>query len=584
MRRTLMMFVSLFALATVAVFFQPKSAQAYPGFARKYNFPCAFCHIQWPKLADTGHFFKDRGFMMSSTGKANGLDMMFEKPGNQNYFPIGFHMSMAYYGSQVQGVATHNNGAGNQAYYAPGSVDPALNNGGGNFVTNSSGSLESNSPSTQGRGGWANGASANTPWDIESGGLLNNWISFWVQPGYNGASGLNIVKLWVRFDDLFNTTWLNIYAGKSSLDAPFSNQRNVYIGTSSPWTMYDFQPGTAEVMNNGGASSAGFNFIGMGALYYDGDMFALNNDATQIRYFGYHINSPTSCMTQKAFSINPCETRLSVSFAPNSSLYGGNSFVSGSGNANGFLAANAGSPSSGNVANNGFNYFAHLTQSFGGWGRTNGERIGVFALVGEGSAMPMGGGTAPATVYNREGVDFMINPIPNGGLNIFGAWEIAQDPTGMIAASPLLPGFNGSNYATNGVEYMTWLVQADWQPTFGGFFSQSGTNSNMISLIYNQLNMMQQPSFTGISALPGNFDNVLAFTLSDRYWLWGSDRADISLFAQYQFMINYGVAGALSAWSSNSGTGTGLVPGVGSNQFFGNVEANNFAVGIDFAY
>ncbi|EQD24462.1 MAG: Cytochrome 572, partial [Leptospirillum sp. Group IV 'UBA BS'] len=52
MRRTLMMFVSLFALASVAVFFMPKSAHAYPGFARKYNFPCAFCHIQWPRLGD----------------------------------------------------------------------------------------------------------------------------------------------------------------------------------------------------------------------------------------------------------------------------------------------------------------------------------------------------------------------------------------------------------------------------------------------------------------------------------------------------------------------------------------------------
>ena len=133
---------------------------------------------------------------------------------------------------------------------------------------------------------------------------------------------------------------------------------------------------------------------------------------------------------------------------------------------------------------------------------------------------------------------------------------------------------------------MTWLVQADWQPTFGGFFAQSGTNSNMISLIYNQLNMMQQPSFSGgIAALPGNYDNVLAFTLSDRYWLWGSDRADISLFAQYQFMINYGVAGALSGWATAAGDATtGGVTAVGRNQFFGNVEANNFSVGIDFAY
>ena len=519
--------------------------------------------------------------MMSSTGKANGLDMMFEKPGNQNYFPIGFHMSMAYYGSQVNGVAS---GPGGAAGYCAGNTHVCVSQNGS---TGTASQVAYNSQSTfNSRGGWANGASANTPWDIESGGLLNNWISFWVQPSYAGGGGFQIVKLWVRFNDLFNTTWLNIYAGKTAVDAPFSNQRNVYIGTSSPWTMYDYQPGTAEVMNNGGASDAGFNFLGVGALYYDGDMFELNNDVTSIRYFGYHIGSPSSCMTQKAFSIDPCETRLSVSFIPNSGLYGSNSGVSGIGVPANYNNGTTGSVLAGNnINNNGFNYFVHLTQSFGGWGRTNGERVGFFALVGQGAALPGGGGTNPSTTYNREGVDVMLNPIPNGGLNIFGAWEIAQDPTGMITASPFLPG-NGNNgaVATSGVEYMTWLVQADWQPTFNGFFAQSGTNSNMISLIYNQLNMMQQPGFeNGGSSinLPGNYNDVLAFTLSDRYWLWGSDRADISLFAQYQFMIDYGVAGALSGWSTAADVSNPLAT---SKQFFGNVEANNFSVGIDFAY
>ena len=565
MRRTLLMFVSLFALASVAVFFQPKSAHAFPGFARKYNFPCSFCHIQWPKLADTGNFFKDRGFMMSSTGKANGLDMMFEKPGNQNYFPIGFHMSMAYYGSQVNGVNTNNSSPGTQ---------------GGSTTTSNGVTTTNYNASLTTRGGWANGASANTPWDIESGGLLNNWISFWVQPGYNGSNGLDIVKLWVRFDDLLNTTWLNIYAGKSSVDPPFSNQRNVYIGTSSPWTMYDYTPGTAEVVHNGGASSAGFTFSG-NPLFYDGDQMQLNNDVTTIRYFGYHINSPASCMTQKAFSLNPCETRVSISFIPNSSLYAGQSGMSGSGQGNqsGSQGTNG---SSGVATSNGFNSFAHITQSFGGWGRTNGERIGAFALVGEGVALSGSGNGAGSqtSAFTRFGVDLMANPIPNGGLNIFAAWDVVNDPAGMISANGNVLGGNLGS-ATSGLEYMSWLVQADWQPTFGGFFAASGTNSNMISLIYNQLNMMQQPSFSGqTTALPGNFNNVLAFTLSDRYWLWGSDRADISLFAQYQYMINYGVAGALSGWDY-AATGSSIVSG---KQFFGNVEANNFSVGIDFAY
>jgi len=558
-----MMFVSLFALASVAVFFMPKSAHAYPGFARKYNFPCAFCHIQWPRLGDTGHFFKDRGFMMSSTGKANGLDMMFEKPGNQNYFPIGFHMSMEYQGSQVNGVA-NSNSTFLGSTPATTTCSPTCTT---TAATNNTSMTGSNS------GGWASGPGSNTIWDIESGGLINNWISFWVQPGGGGSPGptLGIVKLWVRFDDLFNTTWANLYVGKSSLDVPVSNQRALAIGTGAPFTMYDFQPGVPEVANNGGVASTWAFASGLG-LYNDADGMDFLNDQTSLRYFGYKIGSPSSCMTQKAFSIDPCETRVSVSFIPNSSLYGQTYFNSQS--TNGSTMG----------ANDGFSYFVHLTQSFGGWGRTNGERLGFFALVGEGTAAPSSGAgpSTPYVTYSRLGVDVMTNPIPNGGLNIDGAWEIVQDPTGLITAnSALMPG--GVGPATSGLEYMTWWISANWQPTFGGFFSQSGTNSNLFELIYNQLNMMQQPTFSSqTAALPGSYDNVLAFTLLDRYWLWGSDRADISLFAQYQFMINYGVSGALNALSAGSG---GTIAGVNAGgSYFGNVEANNFSVGLDFAY
>jgi hypothetical protein len=321
-------------------------------------------------------------------------------------------------------------------------------------------------------------------------------------------------------------------------------------------------------------------------MYYDGDQVAFNNDVTSIRYFGYHINNG-GCGTQKAFSVNPCETRVSISFIPNSSLYAGQSGMSGSGQSAPYVSGSStgGAP----VQSNGFNYFAHITQSWGGWGRTNGERLGVFALVGEGAAVPGSGlgGTAPATVYTRFGVDAMANPIPNGGLNIFAAWDIVTDPTGMISLnSTALPPSNlaagGTGATTGGLQYMSWLVQADWQPTFHGFFSASGTNSNMISLIYNQLNMMQQPTFSGLANLPGNFNNVMAFTLSDRYWLWGSDRADISLFAQYQYMIDYGVSGMLSNFASAAGGN--FAPGASGGSYFGNVEANNFSVGIDFAY
>ena len=355
--------------------------------------------------------------------------------------------------------------------------------------------------------------------------------------------------------------------------------------------MYDFQPGTPEVANNGGTSSFGFPSGGLG-LYLDGDAMEMMNDQTSLRYFGYHIGSPMACMTQKAFSLDPCETRVSISFIPNQSLYGQTGF---SGQNATYTSATSASIYGGNApnyspgqANNGFSYFAHITQSFGGWGRTNGERIGVFGMLGEGTATPGSGAGAnspAAAFYSREGVDVMVNPIPNGDLNIDGAWEIVNDPTGLITANTALMPTNIKGYgtATSGVEYMTWWASVNWQPTFNGFFSQSGTNSNLIELIYNQLDMMQQPTFAGATAaIPGNYDNVLAFTLLDRYWLWGSDRADISLFAQYQYMINYGVSGALNAFAANKGNAN--LGNIGGNSYFGNVEANNFSVGIDFAY
>ncbi len=543
MRRTLLMFVSLFALASVAVFFQPTSAHAFPGFARKYNFPCSFCHIQWPRLADTGHFFKDRGFMMSTTGKGNGLDMMFEKPGNQSYFPIGFHMEMAYGGSAVNGVSMPSTG----------------------------------STATQivGNGGWNSGAGANTIWDIESGGLINNWISFWVQPG-NGASpgAFGIVKLWVRFDDLFNTTWANLYVGKASQDHLESNQRALMIGQGSPFTMYDYQPGIPEVANNAGAAG-GASFAGLGGLYIDADGQEFNNDWTELRYFGYHINSPASCMTQASFSLDPCETRVNVDFIPNQGLYGSGPGDGVPGSNGSLTGGTLTSTFAGKTAltNNGFNFYGRVSQSFGGWGRTNGEQIGAFALVGMANpiAAPNGQGTNPNATYSREGIDIATNPIPNGGLNIDGAWEIVNDPSTMITTP-----FAGVGAQTGGVEYMVWYVDVSWQPTFGGYFAQSGTNSNLFELIYNQLDMMQQP----YANIAGSFNDVISFALLDRYWLWGSDRADISLFATWQYMVNDGVAGSLSAFAAKNGVAGSInTPG-----FFGNVEANNFAVGLDFAY
>ncbi len=533
-------------------------AWGYAGFSRSYNLPCEFCHIQWPKLSDQGEFFRDRGFMLSTTGRGNGLDLMFSRPEGQDYFPVGFHMAMAYGGAAVEGVGIP------ASRIRVGSADPEkipATELGGN--------------GSAGNGTWGNGAVAPTPWTLLSGGLLSPDISFWVEPGLrgpvNGTPVFGVFTLWVRFDDLFGTTLFNLYGGVTGQDAPFSNRRALQRAGETPWVMDDFEPGTAEVVTNSGLPFAGFGAASIPA-YYDADRYQMENDHTALRYFGYLFEN--GCGSEEAFSTDPCETRLSLSLMPNAGLYGNPDGV-----ATAAGAAAAGIP----PANDGFSFFTHLTQSFGGWGATNGERVGVFSLVGQ-SALQAGegGGANPDALFTREGVDLSVNPIPDGVLNIFGAWEFVSDPAGALVADPAI--FGSAVRATSGLSYTTWFLEADWQPTFHDFFSEEGTGSNMIILTYNQLRMLAQPVFAGIApSLPGNFDDVLSFGVADRYWLYGSDRTAISLFAEWQWMENDGV-GSVATQGGSRLEGFGTAAGAFSNGGFFNVESNVFLAGIDFSY
>nr|EES53235.1 MAG: hypothetical protein UBAL3_80150024 [Leptospirillum ferrodiazotrophum] len=546
-------------LSLVILLFMVSESYAYAGFSRSYDLPCAFCHIQWPKLSDEGNFFRDRGFMLSTTGVANGLDLLFERPEAQNYFPIGFHMTMAYGGQSLAGVATPSRkttlGDQDSSRISPVTLG------------------ENGAPSSS---SWSNGAFSPDPWTVLSGGLLSSWISFWAEPGVTGPvvdkTAFSVESLWVRFDALFGTTLLNLYAGDVSQDPPFSSRRALQKGEGTPYMMYDYLPGAPEIVTNSSMSS----FADYGSLvlpaYYDADRFQMKNNHTALRYFGYFFEN--GCGSDQSFSIDPCETRLSISLMPNSGLYGNPDGAPFSGG-----AAAAGVPGE----NNGFALFAHLTQSFGGWGATNGERVGLFALVGE-SALSLsgGGGASPDGVYHREGVDLSINPIPDGGLNIFGAWEIAVDPASALVANPAL--FGAGVAAISGLSYMSWFVEADYQPTIPGAVEETGSGSDMIILTANQVDMLEQPTFSGVAQqLPGNFDNVVEFGVADRYWLYGGDRTAISLFAEWQWMLNMGV-GSFLAKGGAALEGYGTAQGAFSSGSFSNVTSNSVLAGVDFSF
>lgn len=548
----------LLTLALVLVPGVTDIAWGYAGFSRSYNLPCEFCHIQWPKLSDQGEFFRDRGFMLSTTGTGNGLDLMFLRPEGQSYFPIGFHMSMAYGGAAVEGIGI------SSERLDVGNADPskisALSIGGNG---------------SSGGGTWGNGAVAPTPWALLSGGLLSPSISFWVEPGLRSpvtvSPALDIFALWVRFDNLFGTTLFNLYAGVTGQDTPFSNRRALIGTDETPYVMDDYMPGTAEVVTNSGIPFAGFGAASLPA-YYDADRFQMKNAHTAIRYFGYLFEN--GCGSEASFSFDPCETRLSVSFMPNAALYG---------NPDGLMTATGATAAGIPPGNNGFSFFTHLTQSFGGWGATNGERIGLFSLVGQSALSAAGTAEAsPDVLYTREGVDLSINPLPDGELNLFGAWEIVNDPAEALVADPAI--FGSNHPAISGLSYMTWFLEGDWQPSFHGFFESEGAGSDIVILTYNQLRMLAQPVFAGIAqSLPGNFDNVISFGIADRYWLYGSSRTAISLFAEWQWMENDGVGSAVTQGGTRL-EGFGAATGAFSNSGFYNVTSSVFLAGVDFSY
>ena len=531
----------------------------YAGFSRNYDLPCAFCHIQWPKLSDEGNFFRDRGFMLSTTGVANGLDLLFQRGEDRNYFPVGFHMTMAYGGQALSGVASP-------------SQKTTLANKDSSKITPLT--LGGNGSSSS--GSWANGAFAPDPWTLLSGGLLSPTISFWVAPGVTGPiagkPAFSVESLWVRFDAILGTTLFNLYAGDTSQDPPFSSRRALQKGEGTPYMMYDYLPGSPEVVTNSAMSSfAAYGTLALPA-YYDADRFQMKNNHTSLRYFGYFFEN--GCGSDQSFSLDPCETRLSVSLMPNSGLYG---------NPDGASTASQATAAGVSGANNGFALFAHLTQSFGGWGATNGERVGVFALAGE-SALSLSGaaGASPNGIYHREGVDLSVNPIPDGGLNVFGSLEVASDPASALVANPAL--FGTGVGAVSGLSYMSWFVEADYQPHIPGATEETGSGSDMIILTANQVNMLSQPSFSGVSRqLPGNFDNVLAFGVADRYWLYGGDRGALSLFAEWQWMLNEGV-GSLLAKGGTALEGYGTALGSFSSGGFSNATSNAILAGVDFSF
>ena len=163
-----------------------QQAYAVPAFARKYGLACSACHEGWPKLSNFGQVFRDNGYQLG-----NDRDTPIYQ--ESSYFPLTFRMTPWWHRETNNRTAVD---------LVPG--DP------------SSGMVESRVT----RSGFDM-----TGIDIWAAGTLYKNISFAVQPFLDNTGKFHLETMYVRFDNLLSSSWLNFKFGKFELDTLLSEKR-----------------------------------------------------------------------------------------------------------------------------------------------------------------------------------------------------------------------------------------------------------------------------------------------------------------------------------------------------------------------
>jgi hypothetical protein len=187
----------LFTLALFVVSASPR-AQAIPAFARKFGLPCSACHEAWPKLNNFGQVFKDNGYQLGNDKDAP----IFHEPA---YWPVSFRMTPNWHRENTDKVLVDQAASGVQSITTHGFDLSGL--------------------------------------DILTAGTLNKNISFLMVPSADSTGAFHFESVWVRFDNLLKTSWLNVKMGKFELDNVFSEKRNLTLSnTGGPYQIYHYQP------------------------------------------------------------------------------------------------------------------------------------------------------------------------------------------------------------------------------------------------------------------------------------------------------------------------------------------------------
>jgi|HubBroStandDraft_6_1064221.scaffolds.fasta_scaffold01669_17 hypothetical protein len=228
---------ALLMLAIVIGDFRTASAlptgkvMAIPAFARKYGLPCSACHTAWPELNNFGMVFRDNGYQLM-----NDRDSLIWQ--NPSYFPISFRITPNW----------HRESTSDQP------VDSIP--GGGTGSTLISRNVTQAGFDLSGM-------------DLWSAGTIYKNISFILLPSSDPTAVWHFESAWIRFDNLWGNSWLNLKFGRFELDNLISEKRFLFLsGNGGLYQVYHFNvPGSS---NNFGI---GDNQIGVELAGHDSNSY-----------------------------------------------------------------------------------------------------------------------------------------------------------------------------------------------------------------------------------------------------------------------------------------------------------------------
>jgi hypothetical protein len=318
--------------------------------------------------------------------------------------------------------------------------------------------------------------------DLWSAGTLYKNISFLLLPSSNPTATWHFESAWVRWDNIKGTPWLNLKVGRFELDNLISEKRFLFLSANG---------GLYQVYH--------FNVPG------DSNNFGYGDNQIGVELMGHSKNSYTrysvSVLSSNEGGVNLTDS-VAPGGAPSNRTYDVNLAFSQAFNAPGF-------------SESGFSL----------------ERVGAFAYIGK------------RPTYFQESA----TGAPQVGLGNKPFYRIGVAADLGYKNLELLPLFmHGHDNAYLGTATASFdpLPAGAQAPTFNGGFLEAHyyLNPQNVALFrFEKVNVGTQAFSSAVSGLPGNYGNVVAYSMGYRWYPIMFSRAGFAIDAEYSRVKSIGI-------------------------------------------